>query len=651
MADSFKITDGTTSYELQYAAGSQENYKLQYGSRVSVAEPEVLVHQPDFGETQPIRAVDRDREVYLTMNVTGTDWDEVFDNITRIKRMVDGAHSQALRYWTTGDVDRVVLRVQKNGSTNYTDLPIKWGFVDDSEAYHTQIQTVIGWKIVVMLVVAPYGEGAPITLRNDLPSSPHAIEDSNSDGLADGWNTTSGGGSLTTVVSTGNWLIGGKSQEAQVDDSNRQGVTTDFVTCSASTDVAAKIYIGASISGDPVTIILQDSGSNTLQSKEFDPANPSGYHARFASQGSGSLQYFYEYRLSGTTTGTNVRLVIQREAADASTAFSFFVDGAYIQLDTTTIPDAWCSTSAVENQYKPTSSDEARINYIDIWGVPGDAPALADHFITPQGGAGDTSQSGFEYIIGRDVRLDSAAFATHFVDSSSITISTGGSTVTDSSRVGGNYKRYTSAGTDATASCVVGSTAAKVRKFLAIPRKVYAVVDASDDFTITPDPQTTTRAITFEGGGFSGDTGGLDDWKVIQLGTIPAQVVPANVDITSFEFKCILSTASSETLDLDCLYFVPLEEHIIGRGINGSNSQGTLRYIDADKMDFYHDDFYKAHPFVGGLWHLHPKAVNRYVYILHFAEGSASVDNHDPDFGHETELTVVPRSRHLLGVI
>jgi hypothetical protein len=53
MADSFILTDGTTSFELVYDAGTQDDYKLEYGTRVQLSEPAVLMHSPDDGESLP----------------------------------------------------------------------------------------------------------------------------------------------------------------------------------------------------------------------------------------------------------------------------------------------------------------------------------------------------------------------------------------------------------------------------------------------------------------------------------------------------------------------------------------------------------------------------------------------------------------------
>jgi hypothetical protein len=625
MADSFKVTDGVTEIELIYAGGSQEDYKLQYGTRVSVPEPAVLVHQPDDGESQPIRAVDRDREVYLTMNVPGDDWDAVIDAVTRLKRLVDGAHSQALRYWTIGDVDRVVLRVQKDGSSRYTDLPVKWGFVDDSGAYHTSIQTEIGWQIVVMLVVAPYGEGAPIALRNDLASSPHFIEDSNSDGLADGWTIIGGSGALNTTY----YLVGGQSQELTVTSSGAQYINSDTVTASTSSDGVGYIWICEPTgTADPVTIRLLNGSNGTISFETFDPAAPADYDKTAIGAGG---EAWYRYSVTGNNGGTSgLRIQVIRGSGDASAAGTYYLDAAYLEVDQTVVPDAWCSTSSIENRYDPTSTDEARINYIDIWGVPGDSLARISQTIdagtaydfmivsvAPDVFGNPNQFSGSLHREGEDCIVLST-------DSGDITWFSAKSTPSDASSSAGEYGRFT-VQSGATANGYIPLSA----KNNFTGYRVFARARISN--TALKVYMKNNDYVTFSSAG---------NWEVVDFGYMAP--TDASFDSANLDGEIYIEpTATGYYIDIDDFVLFPAgdEQFIL---IN----HGTVLdlYLDDRKLAVTSNEniYYN---FIGSLFYANFATCNRFVYMS-YNETVYSLNT-----TYDVTFTITPRSRHLLGSI
>jgi hypothetical protein len=635
MADSFILTDGTTSFELVYENGVQDDYKLQYGTQVRLSEPSVLMHEPDDGEALPIRGVDRDREVYLTANVPGDDWDTIFNNIAKIKRMVDGASSQALRYWTIGDVDRVVLRIQKDGATNYTDLPVKFGFVDDSDVYYTTIQSTIAWKPVIMLVVGPYGEGAPITLRNDLPSSPHFIEDSNSDGLADGWNSTAGGPPAFSF-STVNYLVGGQSQNVAITTSGTQGIYSDFATCDPGSDVAASIWILFGANKDVIQVRLQDGGGNTVDNIEFDATLPSG-HARSIVADAGGLTW-YKFELSGTTTAANARIYIFRDATDHSDGVSFGLDAAYLQVGTTTVPNAWCSTSSIENRYDPTSSDEARINYIDVWGIPGDSPAFVDWDV-------DTSNRAIFYYIYQLSRKD-AHEVQWWVDSADF--STGIVWTSGSGTSENHYSRLGSAYSNGRIE-----EALDFEQLARQPLRVY-VIARSSSTTPTIDVGIYAGA-SLLGGQILASTDAVsvssaNTWELLDLGILNlTNIVRRSKDLY---VNVRVASNSGQNTDVDAVIFAPAGgENIVIEAVNKGGAAASAVPIEiygSEQQVFagLGSDGGTNTPFLGSLWHMQANVLNRHIFML--TDGSKEFDLESTiDIG----LTITPRTRHLLGTI
>jgi hypothetical protein len=622
MADSFKVTDGTTEIELIYAAGSQEEYKLQYGTRVSVPEPAVLVHQPDDGESQPIRAVDRDREMYLTMNVPGDDWDAVIDAVTRLKRMVDGAHSQALRYWTIGDVDRVVLRVQKNGSANYTDLPIKWGFVDDSTAYYTSIQTEIGWQIVVMLVVAPYGEGAPITLRNDLASSPHFIEDSNSDGLADGWTLFGTSAALNTT----RYLIGGQSQSLNVSASGSEYITSDVVSASAGLDAVGYIWIcEPTETADPVSLRLLNGSSTLITSVTFNPSSPTGYD-KTATGANGDT--WYRYTVSGNNGGvTGFRLQVLRDGGAASATGTYYLDAAYLEIDQTVVPEAWCSTTSIENRHDPDSSNEDQINYIDIWGVPGDSPAMLSQSIQAGG--------SHAYLVVNRCRDATGSGDYYFAhiegETTSVTSPDGGwalnqSVQSLSTASGGQYRRIEVPSTSENAflSFSIGDYSEGFRAFMRarISNTALKIRMADNDYV---------------------EFNASSTWETIDLGYAPNDIARNAIGGGNDKLKLTIEPTSAG-------YYIDIDEFLVfpatTDGLLIVEWTGVLLLTIDSTYGVAYTSGAQTAPTLGSLYSILPAEPQRLVYMTYAADNS-----YDLDDTLDVTFTITPRTRHLLGAI
>jgi hypothetical protein len=643
MADSFKVTDGTTEIELIYAAGSQEDYKLQYGTRVSVPEPAVLVHQPDDGESQPIRAVDRDREVYLTMNVPGDDWDAVIDAVTRLKRLCDGAHSQALRYWTIGDVDRVVLRVQKDGSSRYTDLPVKWGFVDDSGAYHTSIQTEIGWQIVVMLVVAPYGEGAPIALRNDLASSPHFIEDSNSDGLADGWTIIGGSGALNTTY----YLVGGQSQELTVTSSGAQYINSDTVTASTSSDGVGYIWICEPTgTADPVTIRLLNGSNGTISFETFDPAAPADYD-KTATGAAGET--WYRYSVTGNNGGTSgLRIQVIRGSGDASAAGTYYLDAAYLEVDQTVVPEAWCSTSSISFHY----DDEAEvINYVDFWGIPGDAPAKIDQKLN----AGTITSSSATLVMSAYRQITSAGDLLLFIDSDHFIVGAGGlggSTQASAAAVHGDFERTPSGAFTDTLILTIEFTnnAASLNRFKQIHRSAYRFLGLVKYNNVG----TATFKKLNIGDVFQGEyvcdpvtLNAATHWQIIDLGYFrPGNTVENYIAGGDIELYIDQSAAGTQ-VDIDGIFVIPVDEHyaVLDSFVPAGTGEA---FITHEPRQVYNQSSFAKMQYVGDPFvKLHPKEYQRIAYVSFFTSNNRTYI----DDSIIVTYTITPRTRHLLGAI
>lgn len=457
---------------LVYNAGVQDAYKMKYGQQLQNADTDVLIHAPDYGEMQPIRAIDLDRMFYFDLNVEGEDNDEVINAVARLMRWVDGANSPALRYHMLGDAVELRLRITPNGATNYTESSVKWGFVDAGAAWFNEPAGVndMAYGIVVALHLPPYSEGASISLHNDLSNGDFLVESSTS-GLAQDWNSF--GTSPTLTLDTDTYLVNGVSQKVVTDNANNSGVRSAAVTAATSSDICAFCWVYVE-SGDPVTMILRDGSGNTIESSKTDD---SGLLSIIDRNGN----TWVRLEASGSNAAAaNADLRIARNSGNATTVTTFYIDAAYLQVGTQTVPaGGWCSYSALDNRADETRTTMGRRNWLDLALIPGDAPALVRYANTIGGSGMSTvimtrATSGKHHNSDRQHMIDSVDFT------ASTVVSAAWSTGSDSSYHNGNYRRVTSSGSPGSGQAYIDISGATARALLDTPHAVYVLCDSSD---------------------------------------------------------------------------------------------------------------------------------------------------------------------------
>ena len=372
--------------------------------------------------------------------------------------------------------------------------------MDDSGAYYHQFQRGDGTyarRVVVKLTLAPYGIAEnPVTLQNDMFSSPHFVEDSNADGLADGW-TLDAGGNSAAVIATTNWLIGGQAQRFNVTaDAESQEIKHDDVTAADDDTVVAYIWIATDDStDDTVYIQLRDGASTLLSEVAFDPSSPAGYDKTITSPSGGSLTW-YRYVLSDDGSpargSATIRFWVRRKSADVNQISSYFLDGAYIEIEGANgivAPDAWMSARNIDNRgdiEATTQATENHLNYWDVWGVPGDVDALVEIKLDWE----NTSVFINKMIIGqiRDGKLMAADEIIWIEDNDFTTGGTLDSTWTqpsDAARSAGQYRRLTESGAGSTgdSSLTIAFTDSQARSFLHNPKRIMLVYQSRSSAT------------------------------------------------------------------------------------------------------------------------------------------------------------------------
>jgi hypothetical protein len=646
MADTFLLTEGL------YDSSTQPNYALHYGSRIASKETRVQQHVPDYGLSTPVRATDPDRTAYFRLHVladTGETMDDVLNKIATLKRWVDGADQQALRFHRDRDVNEIQLKTKKDGATYFTLHSVKWGFVDDGGSHYSSQKrgTAFAKDVVVMLTLAPYGvSDTTSVMRNDLFSSPHFIEDSNADDLADGWNEV---GTPTSTLDTSIALIGNQSQKVLTDDSTTEGIYSDSVTISNSDVVYAYAWVAVTL-GNNVTVALYDN-VGLIQAKEIAIGDSGGVSDRSAISPTDGSTVFYRVVVTGTASGsaTSAYLQIARDIGDADTATVFYVDGCYLEYDSSavSVPKvAWISSCNIDNRNDIQSTSQATenyLNYIDVWGVPGDVDAQVRWLFSG-------ATASVSHIIGK--RTDGVILACehrHWIEDDEITL-TGSdwSSQVDAARTDGTYIQFTAGGS--TDYCTLTLTGSDARGMGRGPLRCYAIGKASSasngvyaeyrvgDVFVANDTVLATNTATWE----------LWDLGLINVdGNTP--FYDPEVEYWYFVFR-LYGVASSGTVDVDALVFVPTEEFMI----TPENSD-TINY---NVIDGFYDRFIEASdvlgqyqyelPVLGTMYRLTPGTVtNRLVVQMH----TDTSGNPDHTLADALQMTayIKPRTRHLLG--
>lgn len=655
--------EGYNKFSLVYVATTQEKYKLdQNVGTITGQQPIVLEHVGDVEAPVPARLVEANKlgnwrlSVYDDEN-TPPSWDSIFNNTSILTRHFSGATSTAARHTVNGTAQEVRVQIIPEGATNSTYYTVQSGYADTSRSYWTpESQQSDGttsqrgvWFIPINFTFDDAGKGEPFTLRNDLPSSPHFIEDSNSDGLADGWTLT---GTPATSIETTNYLAGGKAQAFQAPASATDSGINSFVSLSGGEDIVAYVWINFGSGSDDVSVILQESGAtpNIIQEKRLQRSDPMAIADKSIINILGLT--WYRVVVSGTANGSanGVQLRVRRKSTYGATLTVFNVDNAYLQTGTLIAPDGWCSSSSLKNRYDPTSTSAAtrqQINYLDVWGIPGDLPATFDYSL--DGGGTGTAESGFVMSAlsdGENLVTDWL----HLIDSADSILSSTGTTTADASRIDGSYERFSAPGTLATLDPLGGIGTTGFGDWLAkVPARVYAIARTSNllhTLKLSWDlPGTGQNDIA------EFDT--VNKWELLDLGLLNVSS-DAERAIVMFDIDVDITFG---TVDIDALVFLPAqdeklvivptsEEILLSPFFSSFGNDEYITHIRSINSQTYAPKI----TYAGGLWKVHPGNItNRLVLTTVGSFSNSNEQEIDIAATTDVSLTVTPSTSHLLG--
>lgn len=637
--------------KLVYEAATQNRYKATYRAEMQNPEPAVLTHQPDLGELQPIRAYDLDRMVFFEFHVTGGSQDATSNDMARILRWVDGANQPGLRFHMLNDAVELRLRVQLEGATNYTDVDIKWGWVDPAGTLFSSA-SLLNKRIhgsVIALHLPPYSEGAAISLHNDLPNGDFLVE-SGTAGTAQEWAQW---GTSTRTLDNDTYLVNGQSQKVEVNATGQDGITSTVQTIAGGTDLAAFCWVHIEDGGDPVTLVLMDQSNN-----EIDSAKTSDSGLQSIVDRNGNT--WKRLEVSGTLDGgdTGARLTVYRDSPDENAATTFYADAAYLQAGTTTVPSGgWVSFCDLDNRADEDNSNLGRRNWLDIALIPGDAPALVRYKTNSDPSSGDS----WYMTRFRDGHI-LAANNTHWIDSSSFSDPIGEDTngswtvnVADANYSGGSYHRFLASGGVGSGPIRYLPTGDTARRLFSGPKVLYAQV-SSDDGTLAASVSFSINNAGGEGGAFAVTTPikvGGSNLHIIPIGTLHLRLpdgdeIPDNTEPDSISIDIDVSgVPNGNDINIDGLWLFDISEnefHIWSSILSGTNAwfDGRFERIVESQLGIEEPNVLGSRQ-----WRLEPGLVsNRAVFVW-----TTDRDTDEVTITSTNDVTVEvwPRTRQLLG--
>lgn len=623
MAWSAKIQSGSggvqgfNEWEAVYNPVTQTNLKLKYNMSLGSQAPEVLYHTPDNGSPIPVRATGKNKLIFLTVDVpTKSSWDDVLEIVNTLARLVDGPHSQAFRAQTDKSAEKVRVAIRPDGATYTTYYEVLHGFMDTSTAFTEPVAVLntMGRNITIALTCVPFGKGEPFALANRLPSSPHFIEDTNSDGLADGWTKTA---SATCTISTAKYLFNGKSQKI-VSASADQGVYAVAVADST----AACAYAWISVESGSAKLVLYDNTAGAVVKSSAD-------YDRTAIGVGGETWRRYVMVREAVTSGSTYHLRIYTSGG----ASTIYANTAYLDFTDEAVPPAFGSTKNLFNRYDP-SVDTDNINYLDVCDIPGDAPALVNVQLEP--GTGDA----LKYYLGAFADGQYLVADTpHWRDTEGWT-GTSGTWTTGTGTIDNHYHQCS------TTTGVLSLTSSFGRQYAHQTWRVLALAYTSDvDATI--QLAITSSGVTLAESSI-GKLNKATTWQWVDLGVINMQGVMSDDVAGSLTQQISITQDASQTIRLDGLLYLPTQ---LGFSITEALSfPAAPRTIDI----FYDASRQKAYTLDQGLrinmlgsvpLLVSGTPTSRYVFAVADFTDDVEITT---DFA--VTLTVTPRTSHLLGV-
>lgn len=398
MANTITVKGGRRDIDLEWVPTTQEVWRIVNGTRIVVAEPDVTIAEPETGAPTVVNVNERPHRWQFRLaafdDATNADWDNVFDAVAELKRLVHGSDALCL-HWPDGMGARIYLSVQLDGAAVASEHTIMTGLVDDGRAYFNQAaqSNKVATDVRMILTVEPTGNLPMQTLRNDLTNASFWFGST----TAPGWTFT---GTTTNTLVSDIGFTPGYVQRCSA--SANGGVYSNAVSVPDGTSGVAYVWVYIEDSDGRVLVqIYNSTDASTVVSKTIYYQDSTAVSDKTKVDAAGNT--WYRVSMSGTNSEGGARN--WRLQCTASTnATDFNLDAPYMDVttDTTTVPDAWCSSSNLENCEGFTSGVH---NFIDLAHIPGDGLAKVRTKVVPAESGG--SNQYFRYWwVSRRYELD-----------------------------------------------------------------------------------------------------------------------------------------------------------------------------------------------------------------------------------------------------
>ena len=139
-------------------------------------------------------------------------------------------------------------------------------------------------------------------------------------------------------------------------------------------------------------------------------------------------------------------------------------------------------------------------------------------------------------------------------------------------------------------------------------------------------------------------------WQILDMGVIQGQGLlpldpPLTANPTDTRFVIRIETPASATASVDAVLLMPVDEHMIAESNNDWSPATINTYIDGRYKYIIDDADGYAMKRLGTLWEVAPgSTMTRYRWLV-----EPSTPAHKPTHAAAIELSIWPRTRHLLG--
>ncbi len=562
------------------------------------------------------------------------DADNVIRDIAEVFRWVGSEDQHAARYWVHGDVNRVVLEIQKDGTSNKTIWPVLFGDIPNKGEF-------LRWyaergqldRIPLELHLSPFGEAEhTVTLENYI-KNPTFETESGTAGQAANWSIT--GGVPTLTLDTAVQFLGIQSQKIVL------GASSDVVASDTITIDNGAGYIVAHVSSGSARFRLrQTSGSPANIGSDailtVDDGNSVSDMSWLGSDG----KRWYRVPIGGSTTGS----VTARVQVLGATTGTVYLAAVYIKSGETSAPSTgFISHRTFANRGDSDSTNPQNKNVFDIGLIRGDASPSLDIQIVPTVTTGETPEMTLGMMSSGVYNVQDYPYW-YEIDSGD-TAGAGWSTVVDAGRAGGEFQRYTGA---SSAANYIDFTVSgeSTKKFAVQPRRIYALVRSS-----TTNCQIYAKAWIV---GEALDIGAkrqiqaANTWELMDLGTINKQVL--EVPTGSYPGLTIEiyneGLVGGQTVDFDGLIVFPnVGQFIVMSPAGTINTANGISVLGAQQ---HVSRVGGEDAFAGQLWSCRSGAtLNRYV----FTHRNADTKEHDITKVYNVSALVTARTQYMIGVV